>query len=544
MKIGDLSCRPEPIRLFLAVILCCGASGATFADEAFVDIRHFGAKPDGTTLCTEAIQRAIDSAAARGGGTVRFPPGKWRSGTIVLRSDVTLSLEEGCTLLGSGDLKDYPRHQPKIRSCADQYVNQSLILGEDLDRVAIRGRGCIDGNGKAFPGDDWPNRPFVIRLINCRDVLVEDVTLHNSAMWMQLYSVCDRVTVRGVTLFNHQKHHADGINIDGCHDVIISDCRFDCDDDGICLKSMSSRACENVTINNCHISSHCNAIKMGTHSLGGFKSIIISNCCIVSPRFSKVMLGRQRGTSGISLEIVDGGDMDRITISNIVMRGVSVPLFIRLGDKGRVVEPGTPKPPVGTLRNVICSNIVATEMSPIGCAITGLPGHLVEDVTLSNLHFSFEGGVQEARNQHPIPELPATYPECIMFGTLPAYGLWCRHVKGLRLINVRLRAASPDLRPAVVCDDVHDLDIGGLDVRISPGAESGVRLIDVNRAIIRGCQPDGSASAFLGVEGKASDRIALMGNDLRGVRRTHVQGEEVGDTAVRAIGNLMVPPNQ
>jgi len=193
----------------------------------------------------------------------------------------------------------------------DTYVQQSLISGEDLDQVAIRGRGTIDGQGtKHPPPAHWPEfktRPYVIRLVNCRDVLIEGVTLRDSVMWMQHYLACERVRIHGVTVMNFACHCSDGLDIDGCRDAVVSDCKFESDDDSLCLKSTSLRPCENVTISNCLISSHCNGIKMGTETLGGFRNITITNCTISSPAASSPLLhGVARGMAGVALELVDG----------------------------------------------------------------------------------------------------------------------------------------------------------------------------------------------------------------------------------------------
>ncbi|MHC4435497.1 MAG: hypothetical protein ACYTBS_27015, partial [Planctomycetota bacterium] len=173
---------------------------------------------------------------------------------------------------------------------------------------------------------------------------------------------------------------------------------------------------------NCVVSSHCNAIKMGTESGGGFQNITVTNCTICSPRYSKVTYGRQRGLAGLALEIVDGGTLDRVAISNVVMKGVSVPIFMRLGNRARQYGSGGRQPGVGTFRNVVVNNIVATEVSSVGCSITGLPGHPVENVSLSNVKLTFEGGGTREDASREIPEKAASYPESTMFGTLPAYG--------------------------------------------------------------------------------------------------------------------------
>jgi polygalacturonase len=427
------------------------------AEEQVLNVRDLGAVPDGKTLCTLAIQKAIDRCSQSGGGTVYLPPGNWLSGTIFLKNNVTLDLAAGSTLLGSADPKDYPENIVRIRSYTDTYVRQSLIAGENLQNVAIRGRGTIDGQGGTFRFRDngYRRRPYTIRLVGCRDVLVEDVHLRNSAMWMQHYLACDRVRIRGVQVFSHVNANNDGLDIDGCHDFLVSDCVIDSDDDAIVLKATSPRSNENVTITNCVLSSLCNALKMGTESTGGCKNLTVANCVIRKPRQS------QRGLAGIALEIVDGGELDRVTISNITIDGYLSPIFLRLGNRARPYTKDATRPPVGTLRNVILSNIVATDASKIGCAITGIPEHRIENVTLSNIRCEFAGGGAPEDARRKIEEKEDAYPECGMFGPLPAYGLYCRHVKGLRLLNVQLTPRQPDARPATVFDDAEDVLVDG-----------------------------------------------------------------------------------
>jgi polygalacturonase len=440
------------------------AAAPLAAAEQVFDIRDNGAVPDGKTLCTQAIQKAIDQCHDAGGGTVYFPPGKWLSGTIFLKNNVTLHLENGATLLGSGDLKDYPEYICKLRSYTDNYVKRSLIVGEDLHDIGLRGRGTIDGQGGKFLGKPYFERPYLIRFISCRDVLVEDLFLRDSAMWMQHYLACDRVTLRGVRVFNHINRNNDGMDIDSCSDVFISDCNLDTEDDALCLKACAARPSQFVNINNCVLSSHANALKMGTESMGGFRNITIANCTIMSPRFSRHIMSatEQRGRTGIDLLMVDGGTLENVTISNITMDGIHSPIFMRLGDVGRAPVASAPKPPVGALRNVVISNIVATNISNHGCAILGIPGYPIENVTLSNIRVEYEGGGTAADAGRKLPQLVATYPKSTMFQTaMPAYGLFARNVKGLRLSNVQFTLKQPDARPAALFEAVEDLTIDG-----------------------------------------------------------------------------------
>jgi polygalacturonase len=444
-------------------------AAALDADGLTLNARDCGAAGNGVQLDTKAIQAAIDRSASAGGGTVRLEGGTFLSGTIYLRSHVSLRIEAGATLLGSTNVSDYPHHIPALRSYTDNYVTQSLIAGENLDHVGLVGDGTIDGQGGSFVRmreRPYENRPYLIRLVNCRDVRVEGLRLRNSAMWMQHYLACERVTVRGIHVWNFSNANNDGIDLDGCKDCCIAQCVFESDDDGITLKSTLDRPTECVTISDCIARSHCNAIKLGTESNGGFKDITIANCVITSPRETNTIYGRGRGLSGISLELVDGGQLERIAIANITMQGVAVPLFLRLGDRGRPFKKDLPPPPIGSFRNVVINNIVATEVGKIGCSITGQPGHPIENVLLSNLAITFEGGGTSDLMAKEVPELPKQYPECTMFGELPAYGFYARHVSGLRFSNVRLRTAKPDRRRAIVVEDVKELAIEGLDEQL------------------------------------------------------------------------------
>ena len=193
---------------------------------------------------------------------------------------------------------------------------------------------------------------------------IEGVRMRNAGSWMQHYRFCQRLTVRGIDVFNHVAFNNDGLDIDSCSDVHVIDCRIHSDDDAIVLKSLSQRPCENVTITNCKVSSHCNALKLGTESGGGFRNIRIADCVVRSPEGTKVTFGRQRGLAAIALELVDGGQLEKIDVSNIDIDGVSVAIFMRLGNRARIYGDGD-RPGVGTLRNVTLQDIKATNTSDV-----------------------------------------------------------------------------------------------------------------------------------------------------------------------------------
>ena len=512
-----------------------GAFGVT------VSVRDCGATGDGKQLDTKAIQAAIDKCAASGGGTTILPPGTYLSGTIYLKSRVTLHLEAGATLLGSTDLSHYPSNIPAIRSFTDYYVTQSLIAGENLENIGITGRGLIDGQGGSFRKKEnlgyFGKRPFLIRLVNCRDVLVEGVRLQNSAMWMQHYLACERVTVRGIHVWNFSNANNDGIDLDGCRDCTVSQCVFESDDDGITLKSTFDRPSQCITISDCIARSHCNAIKCGTESNGGFKDITIANCVITSPRGGRAAYGHPRGLAGIALDLADGGKLERVAVSNITIQGVEVPIFFLLSDRGRPFTKGMKAPPVGSFKDVTLNNIVATEVGKVGCSITGQPGHSIENLAISNIAFTFEGGGRRESTTRKIPELPKNYPECNMFGELPAYGFYFRHVNGLRLSNVRLRTSTPDPRHAIVCEDVESLAVDGFDAACSPDGAAMLSLVQVRDAILRGSQPLAKAGTFLSLAGNTSRHVTLLGNDFSGVGRLVELAPEVPKDAVSLTGN-------
>lgn len=519
---------------FLAIAFFSVPAFAAAADV--YSVLDHGAVADGTTLNTEAIQSAINACAAGGGGTVHFPAGDYLSGTIFLKSHVRLNLDHGTRLLGSTNTDDYPPTVCRYPSRTDAYTVRALIWGEGLEDVAITGYGTIDGQGAAFrdnqpseeelaelakpfdaegrytPASRYAARPYLIRLVSCRDVLVENVRMRNSAMWMQHYLDCDFVTIRGINVYNHGCANNDMIDIDCCRNVIISDCFGDSDDDALTLKSTGDRPTEHVTITNCVLRSHCNAIKAGTESSGGFKDITISNCVLQNSSVGDHIAGRPEGLAGLALEIVDGGSLERVTVSNLVVKNTTAPIFLRLGNRARPSKPDLPTPPVGTFRDVYIDNVVATGASVTGCSITGLPGHPIENVSISNVRITFNGGGTDEDAQAVVAENEEQYPESTMFGTLPAYGFYCRHVDGLKFNNIDLAYSTPDKRPALVCDDVSNLAITSFNAQLAPDGPAQFVLGNVRDALIQGCV-SASGSAFLQLTGSC-ESVAVMSNDL------------------------------
>ena len=517
-----------------------------------IRITDYGAVGDGKTLCTGAINRAIDTVAQAGGGTVYLPAGTWLSGTIFLKSHVTLHLEPGCTILGSPNVVDYPETIPTIRSYTDNYTRRSLIFADDLDNIAIEGDGTIDGNGGSYPrkygGKNDYIRPYLMRVIGCRDVRVEGVFMKNSAMWNQHYLACERVRIIGVRVHNFSNYNNDGMDIDGCRDVVVSKCFFNSHDDAIVLKSTSEYPCQNVVISDCVASSSASAIKMGTETMGGFKDITITNCTVrrvLSGTKSFTSVGH--GLTGIELIIVDGGHMERVSVSNITTKGYQVPLSVRLGARGRgFINPSTlPKEqrperlPVGRINDISFSNIIATGADKnCGIMLLGHPGHPLENISLSNITVRNAGGGEAKLANREVPERAYDYPQAAWWGDMPAYGLYARHVRGLTVSNVRLQTAVPDARHALVLDDVHDAELNGVACMPAAGSNALIRLSQTRHVLIRGSRPHSAKGAFLKVDGTDSSDVSLVGNDFSRVKRVLELAAGVTAGTVRQAGNL------
>lgn len=441
-----------------------------FAVAQTYDVTSFGAVGDGRTDNTAAIQRAIDSCS-RTGGDVYFPRGVFMTATLLLKSEVTLVLSPQATLLADTDIARYPRLDAGIPFYGEEWATQALIFCRGAVNVGIRGSGTIDGRGASFPvkthkkPDRYRNRPYLLWFAGCRKVLIRDVHLRNSAFWMQHYLGCDDVNIEGVNIWNHSNKNNDMMDVDGCRNVRISGVNGDSDDDGITIKSTSPLISENITITGCILSSHCNALKFGTESTGGFRNVVVSNCVIRPSRSSTLIYGRKEGMGGIAMEIADGGVMENISISNIVIDGPQVPIFIRLGNRGRRYRKDAPAPGPGSIRNISLSDIIATGADETGCSITGIPGHPVQDVTLRNITLQTKGSDTAIDWHKPVPELEGDYPEGTMFGVLPAFGFFIRHAHHISLSGLTIRTSAHDTRPGIFLEDCEDFSVRAADIR-------------------------------------------------------------------------------
>jgi len=542
-------------RDFISATLVLGISslrsGFAATAGAMKNVLDYGAKPDGKTLCTSAIQRAIDDVTRAGGGTVRLPAGTFLSGRIDLKSRVTLHLDAGSTLLGSDSISDYKG--PEYGNLQQRH----LIFAADAEDVALSGPGRIDGQGPSYwePADQTPlpsdeqwravashdlkpkksGRPSpMIYFVNCRRVKIEDIRIENSPGWTLNTVNCDDVHIQGISIRNPvDGPNTDGIDLTGCQDVRVLNCTVETGDDAICLKTTNPygdepRAVRNVVVSGCSLTTCCNGFKLGTETLGGFENITFSNSSVSN----KDVPFKDRVISGVALEVVDGGWIDGVLISGIQMERTRAPIFIHIGDRKR---PYTY--PQHGLRHIRIENIQATD-SLLASSITGLRGAEVEDVTISQLRVNNALPCRHEWVGRTVAEKPNAYPEAWMFGMLPASGLYARHVRNLRLDGVELSATAGEARPAIVFDDVIGASITKLSTTPVNGNMPVVQLTDCRDVQLSRSPAPAGTRVYLGVEGSNSQDISLREDDLHNARKAFETSAGASSSAVKVEGDI------
>lgn len=447
------------------------------------DIRSYGAMGNKETLNTAFIQKAIDDAFDAGGGRVLVPEGVYLTGSIHLKTNVELHLQKGAVLLGSIHLSDYQKNNRWY----------ALLLGRGQENISVTGEGTIDGQGREVvndvlklikngaiddplnknrPGENL--RPQLIELTNCSRIQIKNLTLRNAACWVQAYIGCTNLLIDSIQVESTAYWNNDGMDLIDSKDVVIKNCVVNAADDGICLKSdNAASACERIEISNCKIRSSASAIKFGTASYGGFKNINIHNIYVYDTY-----------RTAIALEMVDGGIIEDVTVSNLTAKNSGGAFFIRLGHRNQKTKPGI-------IRRIRLSNLkvevpegkpdsgyqmegpVAEDIyphNPLPSSIAGLPGYPVQEISLENIAITYRGGADKNKayisldSVQTVPERAGNYPEFNMFGELPSWGVYVRHVNNLQMKNVKLLAKEYDYRPALVFDDVHKLSLQKVSV--------------------------------------------------------------------------------
>lgn len=428
-----------------------------FAGSRNIDITKIGARESNKDNAP-MIQKAIDNVSAAGGGTVVVPAGEFVTGPLELKSGVELHLEMGAKLLGYPDTTAY--RKAHIVADGKKFKDSGLIYAYQQENIAVTGLGTIDGQGghvafktKVDPG----NRPMIFLFRDCKNIVVKDVTLQNSAHWTQLYTECQGVRVSGIKVYSHCNYNNDGIDIESS-DVVVTNCMFDCEDDAICLKALPEKLCENITVSNCVTATNCNAIKLGTASIGGWRNVSISNITVRRASEDNFRRWQTKLTgitapvtviSGIAVEVVDGGIAENINISNVAMTDVQTPIFIRMARRHESSRPGG-----SHMKGITISNVTAVSESMMSSSITGVPGLYPENIYLSNIDITAPGGGTAEDGLIEVPEAEKSYPENRKLGqVLPAGGLYIRHAKNVYLSNVRFHFRKPDARPLIITED-------------------------------------------------------------------------------------------
>lgn len=459
-------------------------------------ITNYGAKADGKTLNTIAIQKAIDVAFKNKGGCVVFPKGEFLSGSIQMKTNVSLRLEEGAVLLGSTNPEDYIKMEFPGRPDSpkkDDNSQMALVLAHKATNIKLYGKGKIDGQGLQLALNidslhhagiavdpnysirrNRPNetmRPKLFRFSQCDNVAIEGLQVGAASCWGLSFELCSNLSLDGLKVVNRSYWNNDGIDITDCKNVSVTNCDLDTADDGICLKSYyPGYANDGIYIANCTIKSSASAIKFGTASYGGFKNVVIKDIEVYDTF-----------RSAIAIESVDGAVIENIAVSNINAVNTGNAIFIRIGQRSGGKA--------GSIKNVSVKNIkvqvpfgrpdinydlrgpeVDFFHNPFPSSIVGIPGYQIENVSLENITISYPGRATKgmayvALNRlNQVPEVIKEYPEFSMFGELPAWAFYVRHANGIIFKNVKVTLDDTDFRPAFVFDDVQNLNMEQIDL--------------------------------------------------------------------------------
>jgi hypothetical protein len=422
------------------------------------DPRAYGAKGDGHTNDGPAIQAAIQ-ACAGAGGVVSLAGGTFMSGMLTLASGMTFRVQSGAVLLGSQNPSDYPDTNPPTNNSQLSNCKKALLYAEGVQNLVMDGGGVIDGNGglPAWANSKEATRPMAVFIVQGNGVTIQDLTIQNSAMWTLVNMETDNLTISGVTVHSTQGSTRDGIDIVDCHHVNVSNVSVTSEDDSICLKSGLARGVDDVTVQNSHVLSSgvANGLKLGTASYGPFTNITFDTIDV-----------HHADKSAMAVESVDGAQIQNVAFRNISYDDVGTPFFLLVGDRGD--RPAGAPRLVGSIQGVQFQNIMGGSVRHNwGSIASGLEEqgnvYAISDVSFQNVNVTMAGGVSS------VPQVPAEYagqyPDPNLWGNVPAWGLFLRHVRGLTFSNSTVELASTDVRP-----EFYSIDVDGFT---PPGSEAG-----------------------------------------------------------------------
>ena len=484
------------------------------AEPKVFDITAYGAKSDGTTINTSAIQQAIDACHAAGGGTVLFPSGVFVSGSLQLKSRVTLKVGKDAILRGSPNIADYtvetaPLHWSAFWKFAASNWKQCLIYAENAQEIGIEGPGTIDGQGgterKVFPNANDPRRPMLVRIVGCRKVTVREVNLLDPAAFTTFFVRSEDIHIEGVTIRSRKSPNGDGLDFDGCKRVRIKDCDIDAGDDGIAPKVFHPDwPNEDFEISGCRITSRWHAIRVGTESIAPIRRLSVRDCVFTQCQ------------GGIKIEANEGAQFEDLSFSGIEMKQVCQPFMVLASRFTFSAHGQSVRPPVGRIRNVRFSDIrvVVGSGDDVGykgksgsedpferlcSAVVSRPGSHIENVSFTNIDLIFPGGgTAEHAARLDVGELleSSNYIKWAtpFDGELPASALYLRHVKGVRLENVRFAVEKPDARAFIAGDDVQDLTLHNVVARAPAPVPGLAKLADARGVTEKDCRVECGAT--------------------------------------------------
>ena len=526
--------------------------GQYVASGRIFDPRKYGARGDGRSSDTQAIQNAINDCTQSGGGTVRLGPGTYVTGTITIKSNVTLELQAGAKILASNNYDDFLMPPEGVAALKGQQ-GKHLIFAVSSQNVALIGPGTIDGNSPHYvttvdrplprPEDQYrdvasfgmkrlqPISPMV-EFALCNNVRVENITLQNAVGWDLHPVACTQVLVRGVKVRNPiNSSNTDGIDPCSCSDVLIDSCDVITGDDGIDVKTLNpyskDQISKNVAVTNCRVTTDCNGLKIGAEGVGDFENINFSHCEVYSANGSPL---NERVIGGISIEMAAPHNINGVTFDDITMNNVRTPIFIRLQKPLGRPNAG----PGGSIQNVKISNVRATG-AILTSSISGLQGAPVGNITLSNIQIQTSEPGQLAWAQNPVKENEASYAESTMFGRLPSYGFYLRHAKQIAFQNVSVSSVQGDPRPMLICEDVSQLTVQNVSGTPSDPSQPFIDLRNTQSARIQGNRAPAGTGVFVKVSGANSHDVQMQGNDLSQSKSPVMRTPEVPQDAVGSV---------
>ena len=459
-----------------ALVLAICSAAAVFAQPpSLCGVRAFGATGDGKTPDTAALQKAIDTCASSGGGTVYVAPGRYLSGTLLLKDNITLWIDSGATIVGSADLMQY-------RAGVDGQVwYDALLLAKGVQHVTIQGRGVLDGGKVRNPkGEERMRGPHIVLFMDARDVTVRDITLQDAGNYNIIVRSSERLNIDGVTI----RGGWDGINMHDSRDVTIANSRIYTGDD-----SLAGANWENVTVSNCILNSSANTIRAGG------RNVLFTNLVMYGPgQFPAGTSQRNRLEAGFQIlpnrapaagekRLVTPGPIDNMVLSNITMINTGTPIFIAYSSDASYSANN-----LGVGR-ITFNNVTITGAGPTPIYVSAPPENPAHAIVLNGVRVLANGGHQtgDAEQQGYSP-----------FSILPAYGAYGRNVRQLELHDVRFELAKPDTRSAIFGENVGLLE---LDRFQAPGL---IQLSGEGRLTVDGAPAGSTTAQVIGIEAPAS----------------------------------------